>query len=81
MEVLKVEQKTYPNGDKYLQLYVGKTPIGHVSKVDGGYLTSGKRKPQESIKDCAKQLIDGHMNLCMKEHEKWRKMLRRVLDS
>ncbi len=79
MSDLTYLNKKYPNGDEYYDLYVGKKQIGHAEICGEGFLAQGRRKPVATLKDCAKQLIDSKMNLCMKEHEHYRKLLQRVL--
>lgn len=77
MKLLKIELYNAP----YYQLLYGDDVFGMVEKVDGGYLVIGKRKPVETLKDAAKQLLDKQMSRCLAEHEKYRKTLRSILDT
>lgn len=76
--MLRIEEKTSPNGDKYSTFWIGKEQIGTATKRDGGWLVHGKRKPVETERHAAKQMLDGHMNRCMVEHEKYRKLLQKL---
>ena len=79
MSDFNYKSKEYPNGENYYELFVGKTRIGIVDLTENKYLAQGRRKPVVSLKEAGKQLLDSHMNNCMKEHEKWRKLLNRML--
>jgi hypothetical protein len=77
MKLLKIEL----HSDPYYRLLYGDDVLGMVEKVEKGYLVMGKRKPVETLKDAAKQLLDKQMNRCLADHEKYRKTLRSILDT
>ena len=78
--ILTCEEMRFPNGDPYLELWVGKEKIGIVTKTEnGGLLAHGRRKPVATFKEAAKQLLDSKMNNCMKEHAKWHRLLQHCL--
>jgi len=76
---LRTEEGTYPNGTKYLNLIVHNQVIGTATKVEGGYLTFGRRKPVATLQEAAKQCIDSKMSQHRNEIEKLRDMLHAVL--
>ena len=53
--------------------------LGIIEILNDGFLVTGKRKPVETLKEAAKQILDKRMNACMAEHEKHRKLLGKIL--
>ena len=77
---ITVEKKKYPSGAEYYDLSVNGVSIGSVVDAENNkYLARGRRKPVDTLNEAAKQLLDSSMNDCMKEHDRWRKLLGIVL--
>jgi hypothetical protein len=79
MSNLQETECAYPNGDLYVVLSVHNKRIGSVTKLDGGYLAQGRRKPVATVDEAAKQLIDSEISKHHNEIQALRAMLATVL--
>ena len=73
------ELSTFPSGEEYYKLFVGKHQIGTAQIVPNGYLALGRRKAVATLKEAGKQCLDSSMNKCMKKHSELRRLLQRLL--
>jgi len=68
---LTTKEKVYPNGQRYLDIFIDKYRIGSVDIVDGGYLPFGKRKPRATLEGAARSIIDTKLGSLKVELQRW----------
>ena len=79
MSNLVAKKMKWPNGDAAVELRVHNKTIGHATKVEGGWLVPGKRKPVATVEEAAKQCLDTAISQHSNEIAKLRSMLDTVL--
>lgn len=79
MSALQAVEKTYPSGAKYFELRLHNRVIGSAVHAEGGFLTTGKRKPVATLELAAKQCLDTAISQHSNEIEKLRQMMSTLL--
>ncbi len=75
---LLVKEETYPNGQKYLKFWMGKTLIGSANPIDGGYVVFGRRKPVATRQEAARQMISSRIKRAKAELNEWESLLKNL---
>jgi hypothetical protein len=71
---LRIELYSAP----HYRLMFGDEMLGMLEKNGNGYIVNGKRKPVNTLKAAAKQIIDRKIKECIREREKYSKTLQLI---